>query len=403
MPDVSGRELTALVAALMAINALSIDVMLPALPEIAASLHVARDNDRQLIIVAYVMASGVAQLGYGPLADAFGRRRVLLAALCGGILGSIGCACAPSFTVLLASRALQGVCAASTRVISTALVRDLVAGPRMAQIMSSAMMVFLVVPILAPSLGQLILSFGPWRWLFVMLSLAFAGLAAWIAARLPETLPPARRIPLRVGALLSAYAQVLRTRVTMGYTLALAIVFAAMFSFLTSAQQIFVEVFALGRWFALAFASVGCVLACAQFANVRWVMRVGMRRLSHRALLAYVGITSLHALTVALLGAESVWLFFAFLWPSLFVFGFLGPNFGAIAMEPVGQVAGSAAALNGFLATVGGALLGGFVGRSFDGSTKPFVYGQALLGLAALGLVFVTEHASFARRGASSR
>lgn len=387
----STRELTALVAALMAINALCIDVMLPALPEMGRAFQLAQANDRQLVLVSYVMASGFAQLGYGPIADAFGRRRVLIASLVVGLLGTLVCMVAPSFALLLTGRALQGVAGASTRVISMALVRDLVAGARMAQIMSTAMMIFLVVPILAPGLGQMILVVGPWRWVFAMLLLAFALLIGWITLRLPETLPVERRIPVRMRSLWSAYGQVLRSRVTLGYTLALAIVFSTMFSFLTSAQQVFVEVFALGTLFPFAFASIGVTLALAQFANVRLVMRLGMRKLSHRAALGFALLSVGHALQLAIAGGESLPTFMCWLLPALFTFGFLGPNFGAIAMEPMGHVAGSAAAFNGFVATTGGALVGGLVGRSFDGTTRPFVYGQALLSLTALLLVAVTE------------
>ncbi|MET0286495.1 MAG: multidrug effflux MFS transporter, partial [Polyangiales bacterium] len=383
----SPRELTALVAMLMAINALCIDLMLPALPQIGAALSVQHANDRQLVIVAYVMASGIAQLAYGPLADAFGRRRVLLAALMLGVIGSLGCYGATTFPALLAARAVQGIGAASTRVVSTALVRDLVSGARMAQILSTSMMIFLVVPIVAPSIGQALLTVFPWRGLFGLLSVAFLALAGWCALRLPETLPVDKRVPVRLGSLIAAYGQVLRSRVTMGYTLSLSVVFAAMFAFLTSAQQLGVEVFALGTRFPLAFACTGLTLASAQFANSRLVMRLGTRILARRAAVGFALLSVLHALTLAVLGGESLALFAAFLLPGLFLFGFLGPNFNAMAMEPMGHVAGSAAALGGFVSTVFGAVLGGLIGRAFDGTTRPFVYGQALLAVTALAIL----------------
>jgi DHA1 family bicyclomycin/chloramphenicol resistance-like MFS transporter len=396
-PLLSPRELTALVAVLMAINALCIDLMLPALPDISDSLHVAHANDRQMVIIVYMLASGGAQLIYGPLTDAFGRRRVLLVALVVGALGSVGCWAAPSFAMLLVGRAVQGVAGAATRVVSTALVRDLVSGPRMAQILSTSMMIFLVVPIIAPGLGQALLTVMSWRGIFALLSLAFLALAGWCAARLPETLPAERRVPLRLGSLLAAYGEVLRARATMGYTLTLLLAFGAMFAFLTSAQQLGVEVFKLGTWFPVAFATPGLTIACSQFVNAKWVMRHGTRLLARRAALGFAVICCVHALVLALLGGESLLLFGAFLLPGLFVFGFLGPNLNALAMEPVGHVAGSAAALIGFVSTVGGAVLGGVIGRAFDGTTRPFVYGQAVLSVGALAILFANGR----RRGGS--
>ncbi len=385
------RELTGLTALLMAINAFCIDLMLPALPQIGEALHVDHANDRQFVITVFVMASGLAQLAYGPLADAFGRRRVLLAALVLGSVGSLGCWAAGSFGLLMAGRAVQGIACASTRVISTAIVRDIVSGPRMAQVLSTAMMIFLVVPILAPSLGQAMLAYMPWRGLFGFLCAAFLALAGWCFFRLPETLPPERRVPLHTRSLLAAYGEVLRTRVTMGYTLVLTVVFAGMFAFLTSAQQLGMEVFGLGTNFPIAFACSGLTLASAQFANRSLVMRLGTRVLAGRASLAFAVVCVLHALVLALRGGESLPMFATFLLSSLFVFGFLGPNFNAMAMEPVGHVAGSAAALCGFVSTVGGAVLGGAVGRAYDGTSRPFVYGQALLSVIALAVLIITE------------
>lgn len=387
----SPRELTLLAAMLMAINACCIDLMLPALPQLAEALKAGHANDRQLVIVTYAMSSGIAQLIYGPLTDAFGRRRVLLVALVIGAFGSLGCWAAGSFAGLLAGRAVQGIAGASTRVVSTAVVRDLVSGPRMAQVLSTSLMIFLVVPIVAPSVGQAMLNVMSWRGLFAFLCFAFLALAGWCALRLPETLPVERRVPLRLRSLLGAYREVLRTPVTMGYTLVLTVIFAGMFAFLTSAQQIGMEVFALGTRFPIAFACSGLSLASAQLVNRNLVMRYGTRTLGTRAVLIFTAINLVHALTLALLGGESLAMFGFFVLVSLFVFGFLGPNFNAMAMEPVGHVAGSAAALCGFVSTVGGAVLGGLVGHAYDGTTRPFVYGQALLGMLAVGLLIATE------------
>lgn len=379
-----------MVAALMAINALSIDVMLPALPEIARSFAIGNENDRQLVVVVYVVASGAAQLFYGPLADALGRRPVLLGGLGGYLVGTLLCLFAGDFQLFLAARLLQGACAAATRVVAMALVRDLVAGARMAQLMSTAMMVFMIVPIIGPGLGQLILFAGSWRWIFAVLLAAGALIGAWSYFRVPETLPRERRAPLEFAAALRSYRLVAQSRTLLGYAIAQTLMFSAMFSFLASSQQVFVEVFAVGPWFPLAFASVAGTLSIAQFSNSRLVTRVGLRRLSHLAGVALPIVCALHLL-VALTIRENIWLFLALLLPMMFTFAFTGPNYNAIAMEPMGERAGAAASFVGFMTTVGGAVFGGIVGHLFDGTQRPMLLGQAVLSLASLLAVVITE------------
>lgn len=385
-------ELVLMIAALMALNALSIDVMLPALPYIGASFNVAHENDRQLVIVCYVMASGFAQIFYGPLTDAFGRRIVLLWALGAYLIGATLCVAANAFELFLAARVVQGLSAAATRVVGMALVRDLFAGPRMAQIMSTAMTIFMIVPIIAPGIGQLIMFVGPWRWVFALLLFAGVSLFVWCYFRVPETLPPERRIPLSVMSSLRAYREVLTSRVTMGYTIGLTLVFSCMFSFLASAQQIFVDIYKLGPLFPLAFSSVAVMLSVSQFTNSRLVMHVGMRRLAHTALIGFTCMTLLHALVTTLYPGEPLWVFLGLLLPTMLLFAFMGPNFNAIAMEPMGHVAGSAAAMMGFLSTIGGSAIGGLlIGRAFNGTVGPIIYGHAMLAVAGIVVIFITE------------
>ena len=379
-----------MVAALMAINALSIDVMLPALPEIGKTFAISSENDRQLVVVVYVISSGIAQLFYGPLADALGRRRVLMGALSVYLVGALLCLIAPTFGLFLAARCVQGLSAAATRVVATALVRDLVAGPRMAQIMSTAMTIFMIVPILAPGIGQLILLVGPWRWIFALLLFAGVSLFVWSYFRVPETLPPERRIPLSFAGAFDAYRQVVSTPVTIGYTIALSLTFGAIFSFLTSSQQVFVEIFKMGALFPLGFSSIAVALSAAQFTNSRIVMRVGMRRLAHFALTGFTALAILHTIH-ALFFEENLYVFLGMLLPTMFLFAFTGPNFNAIAMEPMGHVAGAASAFMGFISTVAGATIGAIIGQAYNGTIIPLVAGQAVLGLSALGVVALVE------------
>ncbi len=389
-PRIAFAELVAIVAAVMALNALAIDMMLPALGLIGRELGAPADNDRQLIIVVYVLGNGVAQLFFGPLVDRFGRRRVLLWALAGYILGSVLSVFAASFPLLLAARAFQGVTTAATRVASIAIVRDLTAGRRMAEVMSLAITIFMAAPILAPGFGQLVLFAAPWRGIFVVLLLYGVVLALWVYFRIPETQPASARTPLSPRRIVSAYGEFLRCRASIGYSLASALVFGALFSYISTSEQIFLEVFQLGDKFALAFASAAGALACANLLNARLVRRIGMRRLCHGALLFFVVVNLIHLAIVATAG-DSLVLFLLFTALAFFALGFIGANSSALAMEPMGHIAGSAAAANGFAGTTAAGFLGGLIGRAYDGSTTPVVMGFAVLGLASFAVVLWAE------------
>lgn len=389
-PRIAFAELVAIVAAIMALNALAIDMMLPALGRIGDELGAARDNDRQLIIVVYVLGNGIAQLFFGPLADRFGRKRVIMAALAGYILGSALSVFAASFTLLLAARAFQGVATAAARVAAIALVRDQCSGRRMAQVMSLAITIFMAAPILAPGFGQLILFAAPWRGIFVALLIYGVVLALWLGWRLPETLAPEARKPLRAGPIATSYLEFLTNRASLGYTLASAFCFSALFGYISASEQIFVETFNLGAVFPLAFAAIAGSLAAATLINARLVARFGMRRLTHTALLIFIIANILH-LAIASTSGETFTLFMLFMSVSFFTLGLIGPNATAMAMEPMGHIAGAAAAANGFAGTTLAGFIGGIVGRLYDGTTMPLVMGFACLGLASFAVVLWTE------------
>lgn len=383
-------ELVAMVATFMALNAVGIDIMLPALPDIAHEFHVARANDQQLVLLVYVLAFGTAQLFYGPLSDSYGRRPVLLASLAVYLLATCACLVAPTFTAFLAARAVQGAAAAAARVIAVAVVRDLMAGREMARVMSLAMMVFMVVPILAPGMGQLVLLAGPWRWMFGFLFAMAAIVCAWTWFRLPETRPKALRTPLSVRSALAGYAVVLADRTALGYTAATSIAFGSLFGFLATAQQVFVGVFGMGKLFPLAFAAVAGSMSMASFINARLVARLGMRRISHTALAGFTALSLAHA-ALLLAGPEPLWRYMALFAPTMLMFGMIGANFSAIVMEPLGARAGTGAAFYGFATTTLSAMFGGFIGAHFDGTAAPLIAGQACLGLAAIVVVGWTE------------
>ncbi len=391
IPKLPFWELVAIVAAAMALNALAVDMMLPALGIIGDELGVAHANDRQLIIVVYILANGIAQLFFGPIVDRFGRKRVLMWSLGGYTLASLLSVVASSFTLLLAARALQGVATAATRVSAIAVVRDQCSGRRMAEVMSLAITIFMAAPILAPGIGQLILFAAPWRWIFVALLVYGAVFAIWAATRLPETMAPEDRKPLNANAIATSYLLFARNRISMGYTLAAASIFGAVFSYISSAEQVFLEVFALGDAFVLVFAFIASAFAFSTLMNSRMVSRFGMRRLSHTALFLFIAANCLHVVVIAAVG-ENLSVFIACMMISFFAMGLIGPNATALAMEPMGHNAGAAAALNGFAGTTIAGALGGFIGGLYNGTTTPMVIGFVVLGITSLCIVLWTEN-----------
>ncbi len=388
--SLSTWELVPLVASLMALNALAIDIMLPALSHIASEFAITNPNDRQLVVVAYVLGFGTPQLVYGPLSDRLGRRGVVLVSLVGYAVAGAACAMVGSFEALLAMRFVQGVFAAGCRVVAIAVVRDVFQGRGMARIMSLVMTVFMVIPILAPSLGQAVLFVAPWEWCFYVLAIAGGLIFGWVYFRLDETLPAEQRSPAGLKNTLGAYLAVVRNRTSAGYTLAGGIIFASLFAYVSASEQIFREVFEVGDAFALYFAAVALALSVSNFLNSRLVERFGMRRLSHLAVLGFT-LTSglLYALTF--LKGDHLSLFLPLFTICFAFFGAIGANFNAMAMEPLGHVAGTASAAYGFMTTTLAGVIGGLIARSYDGSTIPLVRGLFVLGLVCLGLVLFTE------------
>lgn len=384
------RQFVAYIAALMATNAIAIDSMLPALPEIGHALGIDTANHTQLVVTAYLLGFGAAQIIYGTLSDRFGRKPVLLFGLAIYVLASVVAAFAGSFTVMMAARVSQGIGAAASRVLATSIVRDCYAGRQMAQVMSLAFIVFLAVPILAPSIGQIIMLVAPWRAIFGLLTLFGAVLIAWTVLRLPETLHSGDRVPISVAGISHAAMAVIRSRITVGYMLAMTMVMGGLFGFINSAQQIFADAFHAPHLFTTVFALIAVFMALSSLLNARIVGRLGMRRVSHTALLGYIGVSILH-LVIVLLGLETIWSFAILQAALMFCFGLVASNFNAMAMEPVGHVAGTASSLLGFVSTVGGALLGFLVGQHFDGTTLPLSVGFAIFGLVGLGLVLFAE------------
>jgi len=383
-------EFIALAAALMALNALAIDIMLPGLQEIGASLNVVDENHRQYVISAYFGGMAAALLVYGPLSDRYGRRIPLLVGLTIYVLAAGAAMFAPSFEVLLALRFIQGIGAASTRVIAVSVVRDRFGGRAMAEVMSLIFMTFMVIPVIAPSIGQLMMLFANWHMIFLCMALIGAAVTLWTYVRLPETLHPEDRREIDVASILQGFRIVLTNRISIGYTLASTAVFAALFGFINSAQQIYVGIYGLGAWFPILFAIVAGLMAVSSFLNSRLVSRVGMRRLSHGALLGFIAISSIW-FAWSLTGPVPLPAFVILFALVMVQFGWIGSNFNSISMEPLGHIAGTASSIQGFIQTLGGGIVGALIGQAFDGTVTPLAAGFWGVSIVALVLVLIAE------------
>ncbi|SFP46653.1 MFS transporter [Sphingomonas rubra] len=383
-------EFVALVASLMALGALGTDAMLPALPAIGEALGVADENSRQFVVSAFLGGFGVAHLIHGPLVDRFGRRRVLLWAIAGYVVANAAAALAGSFTLLIAARIAGGATVAATRIGTVALVRDCYHGRAMARVMSIAFMVFMVVPVVAPSVGQLVLLVGDWRAIFWVIAGTGAALWVWIALRLPETLAPEDALPIHPRRIAAGWGVVLRDRQAVGYTLAATMLMGGLYGYLNSVQQIMFDVFDRPGLLAVVFAATAATMAAANLANARFVMRVGTRKIAHGAVLAMVVLAGTH-LAAAWWGMDSLVVFAVLQALTMASFGLATSNFSAMAMENMGGVAGIASSVQGFASITAGVAIGAVIGQAFDGSTVPMIAGFLVVGLLSLGAIAWTE------------
>lgn len=384
------REMTAMLAALMALNSFAIDAMIPALPQIGQSLNVAQENQRQLVVIAYFVGFASTQLVWGPLADRFGRKPIMAAGVALYGVFALLCGVAQSFAVLIAGRVLMGASAAASRVLVVAMVRDLFEAEAMARVMSLVFMTFMLVPVLAPNIGQLILLFAPWRAIFLLLAVYAVVMVVWPWLRLPETLHPEFRRPLKWRAMGGAIVEAVRDRQSRGYTLAVTVSFSGLVAYISSVQQIVFDTFHEGRYIGLVFASVAAPMALASYLNSRVVGRFGLRRVGHSAALAMALITAAHS-AVALAGFETLPLFILFQGLTMASFAFTSSNLGTLAMENMAPIAGTASSVQGMVGTIGAAAIGFVIGQRFDGTAVPFVVGTALAAAGGFVLIVLTE------------
>jgi len=377
-------ELICLVGGIMALNASAIDIMLPALGQMQDYFGFADDNRRQDVVVYYLMGMGISQLFYGPVIDRFGRRIVLWFSLAIYLITTLACVYASSYEFLLWARIIQGAASGAMRVAITAVVRDVYAGRDMARLMSLAVLIFMVAPIIAPSMGLALLkTFGDWHSIFWALIIFGILLSAWIAIRVPETLPDARRIPLNFQSIFRSYKTVCCHKVAMGYSLSSALIFGSIFSYISASEQIYLDVYKVGDSFPLWMGLGAMFSAFSTLGNAVLVKKFGMRHLAHTGI---IGMIIGHSVFFILApeGIAPFALFFVSITLSLTMIGFLGPNSSAMALEPLGHVAGSASAIYGFMTTFIAAFVGGLIADQFQGNPATILMGNLIALILAL-------------------
>ncbi|HEY4075510.1 MAG TPA: multidrug effflux MFS transporter [Rhizomicrobium sp.] len=383
---ISEKEFTLLMALLMSIVAISIDALLPSLGVIGAEMGITDTNRTQLVIVSIFSGMALGQLIAGPASDAAGRKPVLYAGLVLYLVGSFGCWLARDFTLLLAGRFVQGLGVACPYVTAVSVVRDKYAGRDMARMMSLIMMIFILVPAVAPSLGQAVMHAAGWRAIFLFYIAYSIVIGGWIALRLRETLPLAHRTPFTRRALAHGFGIVVKNRTTMTYMVAMGLTFGSLISYVSASRQIFQDHFGVGDSFALYFGGLALLLGLASMLNSHFVTRWGMRNICAHASLAMIAASAIF-LALHLAGTVTLAIFVGYAAVLFFAFGMMFGNLNAIAMEPMGEVAGIASAIIGATSSVISLSLGAVIGQLYNGTLIPLAFAFLVLGVVSWLLI----------------
>lgn len=386
------KELIALISAIMAFTAMGIDLMLSVFDEMRVDFELGENSTQTTrIVTTYFFGLAVGQLFYGPLADRFGRKATLYTGATVYVLGSIGAALASSFEMLLVARFVWGLGAAGTRVVASAIIRDRFEGAAMASALSNVMAVFILVPVVAPSIGAGIAAVLPWRSLFWFCALFACVVVAW-SFRMRETLDPANRRSLKPKDVATGYLQVVRTKVTFGYTVATIFIQGCFTTYLASSELVIGNVFDREAQFPLIFGVVAILFGISSIINGRIVERLGIDGVVNRT---FVGLGTLLVLLIAVTvlssGKPNFWLFMPLLGLVLASFMFLMPNLNSAAMLPLGAIAGAGSALTGAVRVAGGAVLGGFLSEQIDTSVTPLVFGFTVMVACSAGTVWLVR------------
>lgn len=390
MPHTTNKEFTILMALLMSIVAISIDALLPALGVIGPELQVSHPNHAQYLIGFIFIGMAIGQLVCGPLSDALGRKKILYVGITLYLIGSVIGYFAQNLETMLLGRFIQGLGVSGPYVSAISIVRDKFSGRDMAQAMSLIMMIFILVPAIAPSLGQAILHVAGWRDIFVLYIVYALVIGGWIVLRLEETLPPEKRIPFKPANLKHGLIEVLNNRVTVGYTVCMGICFGSFIGYLNSSQQIFQTQFLTGDMFTIYFGVLALILGVASLMNSRFVQKLGMRYICFRSIFAIVTASAVF-LVINLIMPVTLWMFLAYAAVLFFSFGLMFGNLNALAMEPMGHIAGMASAIIGSISSVMSLTLGTWIGQMYNGTLIPLTCGFLGLGFLSWLAMFWAE------------
>ncbi|RYY76800.1 MAG: Bcr/CflA family efflux MFS transporter [Gammaproteobacteria bacterium] len=387
---ISSAEFTILVALLMSIVAISIDALLPALGIISNEILLDYPNQIQLVISALFLGMAFGQLICGPLSDAIGRKKVLYSGIFFFLCGSVICFFAQDITALLIGRVIQGLGVSGPYVSAMSIVRDKYVGREMAKIMSLVMMIFIMVPAIAPSLGQGILLMASWRYIFVLYVVYSIAVGLWIFLRLEETLPKEKRIPFTITGFTDGFKEVICSRITMGYTLCMGLFFGSFMGYLNSSQQIFQVQFGTGKLFTVYFGVLALVFGVSSLLNSRLVEKWGMHHISKRAVVAIIASS---AMFLGLHGIADIqlWMFMIYAAILFFCFGLIFGNVNAMAMEPMGHVAGIASAVIGSVSSIIAMVIGTAIGQFYNNTLIPTTLGFLTMTSLALIMMYVAN------------
>jgi len=390
MHQANMKEFTVLMASLMSIVAISIDAFLPALGVVGQDLHLSNPNHAQFLIGFIFIGMALGQLICGPLSDALGRKPVLYVGIALYLIGSVTCYFAQTIEAMLAGRLIQGLGVSGPYVSAISIVRDKYSGRHMARVMSIIMMIFIMVPAIAPSLGQAIMLYASWRFIFLLYVVYSLSIMTWIFLRLEETLPAEKRISFSWAHIISGVKEVIGNRASFSYTICMGICFGAFLGYLNTSQQIFQVQFGAGKMFAIYFGLLALVLGVASLLNSRFVEKLGMHYICLRSFFAIV-VSSAVFLAAHLLVDIQLWMFLMYAAVIFFSFGLVFGNLNALAMEPMGHIAGIASAVIGCVSSLISMGLGAMIGQLYNNTLIPIASGFLVLGIFSILIMLFAD------------
>ncbi|SFD25290.1 multidrug effflux MFS transporter [Algibacter pectinivorans] len=384
-------EFVALMASLMSIVALAIDALLPAIPQIGAALGVTNPENNQLLITMIFLGIGFGQLILGPLSDSFGRKPLVYVGFVIFFIASFICVSTKDFEWMIIGRTLQGFGLSTARTISISMVRDEFQGDYMAKIISIIVMFFLLVPVIAPTLGQLLIHFFNWESIFYFNLIFGVLIVLWFWIRQPETLAKEKRIKFSANLYVNGTKEFFKNKEAIAFTLISGFITGSFMVYLSTSQQIFQEQYNLAEMFPYIFASLAISIGVSTFLNSQLVVKYGMTRLAYYACIAYTLISVLYVILFWSGINPSIYILLSFFAMQFFAVGFLFGNLRALAMQPLGHIAGIGAAINGFLSTVLAVPIANYIGSFVQTSVLPLFVGFSVFGLLSLSVFLLIK------------